>query len=194
MNRRDSLCTMATCIASPSLFLNMTAPKPKCVPQVDLKRYMGDWFEIGRYPNPWQKDYVAVKTNYRLRKDGKIDFQSTGRKKAFDGSFKEQNATAKIVSGSKNTRWKVSFIWPTSAHYWVIELGDNYEYSVVGQPDHKRLWILSREKNLDPDLQKGICERLVGHGYRPERIEWTKHSEDPSVYVKPEQKKRGWFG
>ena len=35
---------------------------------------MGDWFEIGRYPNPWQKDYVAVKTNYRLRKDGKIDF------------------------------------------------------------------------------------------------------------------------
>ena len=80
MNRRDSLCTMATCVASPSLFLNMTAPKPKCVPQVDLKRYMGDWFEIGRYPNPWQKDYVAVKTNYRLRKDGKIDFQSTGEK------------------------------------------------------------------------------------------------------------------
>ena len=68
------------------------------------------------------------------------------------------------------------------------------EYSVVGQPDHKRLWILSREMTLDPDLQKGICERLVGHGYRPERIEWTKHSEDPSVYVKPEQKRRGWFG
>ena len=101
---------MATCAASPSLFLNMTAPKPKCVPQVDLKRYMGDWFEIGRYPNPWQKDYVAVKTNYRLRKDGKIDFQSTGRKKAFDGTFKEQNATATIVSGTKNTQWKVSFI------------------------------------------------------------------------------------
>ena len=185
---------MATCVASPSLLLNMTAPKPKCVPQVDLKRYMGNWFEIGRYPNPWQKDYVAVKTNYRLRKDGKIDFQSTGRKKAFDGTFKEQKATAKIVSGSKNTRWKVSFIWPTSAHYWVIELGDNYEYSVVGQPDHKRLWILSREKTLDPALQQGICERLVGHGYKPERIEWTKHSEDPSVYIKPEQKKRGFFG
>ena len=76
MNRRDSLCTMATCVVSPSFLLNMTVPKPKCVPQVDLRRYMGDWFEIGRYPNPWQKDYVAVKTNYRLRKDGKIDFDA----------------------------------------------------------------------------------------------------------------------
>ena len=185
---------MATCVVSPSFLLNMTVPKPKCVPQVDLPRYMGDWFEIGRYPNPWQKDYVAVKTNYRLRKDGKIDFQSTGRKKSFHGVFKEQNATAKIVSGSKNTRWKVSFFWPISAHYWVIELGDNYEYSVVGQPDHKRLWILSREMTMGEEIRKGICERLVGHGYKPERIEWTKHSEDPSVYLKPHQKKRGFFG
>ncbi|MEC8066142.1 MAG: lipocalin family protein [Planctomycetota bacterium] len=194
MNRRDSLCTMATCVASPTLLLNMMAPKPRCVPKVDLKRYMGDWFEIGRYPNPWQKEYVAVKNNYRLRKDGKIDFRSVGRKKTFDGTFKQQEATAKVVSGSKSARWKVCFVWPLTAHYWVIELGDNYEYSVVGQPDHKRLWILSREKTMDSDLQKGICERLVGHGYKPERIEWTKHSEDPSVYLKPKQKKRGLLG
>ena len=194
MNRRKSLCTMATCVASPSLLLDMMAPKPRCVPQVDLKRYMGDWFEIGRYPNRWQKEYVAVKNNYRLRKDGKIDFRSVGRKKTFDGAFKQQEATAKVVSGSKSTRWKVCFVWPLTAHYWVIELGDNYEYSVVGQPDHKRLWILSREKTMDSDLQKGICERLVGHGYKPERIEWTKHSEDPSVYLKPKKKKRGLLG
>lgn len=185
---------MATCVASPALLLNMIAPKPRCVPQVDLKRYMGNWFEIGRYPNPWQKEFVAVKNNYRLRKDGKIDFRSVGRKKTFDGTFKEQVATAKVVSGSKSTRWKVCFFWPLTAHYWVIELGDNYEYSVVGQPDHKRLWILSREKTLDGDLRKGICERLVGHGYKPERIEWTKHSEDPSVYLKPKQTKRGLLG
>ncbi|MEC8251314.1 MAG: lipocalin family protein [Planctomycetota bacterium] len=194
MNRRDSLCTMATCVASPTLLLNMMAPKPRCVPTVDLKRYMGDWFEIGRYPNPWQKEYVAVKNNYRLRKDGKIDFRSVGRKKTFDGTFKQQEATAKVVSSSKGARWKVCFVWPLTAHYWVIELGDNYEYSVVGQPDHKRLWILSREKTMDSDLQKGICERLVGHGYKPERIEWTKHSEDPTVYLKPKQKKRGLLG
>ena len=185
---------MATCVASPTLLLNMMAPKPRCVPKVDLKRYMGDWFEIGRYPNPWQKEYVAVKNNYRLRKDGKIDFRSVGRKKTFDGTFKQQEATAKVVSSSKGARWKVCFVWPLTAHYWVIELGDNYEYSVVGQPDHKRLWILSREKSMDSGLQKGICERLVGHGYKPERIEWTKHSEDPSVYLKPKQKKRGLLG
>ena len=95
--------------------------------------------------------------------------------------------------GSKNTRWKVSFVWPTSAHYWVIELGDTTSTASWVSPITSGFGF-SRVKNLDPDLQKGICERLVGHGYRPERIEWTKHSEDPSVYVKPEQKRRGWFG
>jgi|MDSW01.1.fsa_nt_gb apolipoprotein D and lipocalin family protein len=185
---------MATCVASPSLLMTTVGPKPRCVPQLDLKRYMGDWYEIGRYPNPWQKEFVAVKNNYRLRKDGKIDFRSVGRKKTFDGTFKEQEATAKVVSGSKNTQWKVCFLWPLTARYWVIELGDDYEYSVVGQPDQKRLWILSREKTMDPALQKSICERLTGHGYNPARIEWTKHSEDPSVYLKPKQKKRGFWG
>lgn len=193
MNRRKSLCTMATCVTSPSLFLMSSPPKPQCVPELDLQRYMGEWYEIGRYPNSWQKNYVAVRNTYRLRKDGKIDFQSVGRKDTFDGTFKEQNATAKVVSDTKNAQWKVCFLWPINANYWVIELGDNYEYSVVGQPDHKRLWIFSRERTMDSELRKDICSRLVGHGYKPKRIEWTAHSEDPSVYVKP-KRSRGLFG
>ena len=114
-----------------------------------------------------------------------------GPEKAFDGTFKEQNATAKIVSGSKNTRWKVCFrlahLTPTiglsnletitSTALWVSPITSGSGFSRV-----RRIWT---------QICKRICERLVGHGYRPERIEWTKHSEDPSVYVKPEQKKRG---
>ena len=53
------------------------------------------------------------------------------------------------------------------AHYWIIGLGENYEYAVVGHPARKYLWILSREDQMEEDLFQEIAERLRIQGYDP---------------------------
>ena len=34
-----------------------------------------------------------------------------------------------------NAKLKVSFFWPFSGDYWIIELDNNYQYVVIGHPE-----------------------------------------------------------
>ena len=59
------------------------------------------------------------------------------------------------------------FFW---ADYWILELGENYEYAVIGTPSKKFLWVLSREKTLDQNLYEEILERRQADGYNVELL------------------------
>jgi apolipoprotein D and lipocalin family protein len=68
------------------------------------------------------------------------------------------------VDQSTNAKLKVSFFWPFSGDYWILDLGPNYEYAMVGEPGRKYLWILSRQPNLDEEtyLKLAMKARLLG--------------------------------
>jgi apolipoprotein D and lipocalin family protein len=140
------------------------------VPRVDLKRYLGSWHEIARYPNSFQKGCVDSQADYRLRDDGDIRVVNTCRQGAPDGPFKSAKGKAWIVDQATNAKLKVRFFWPFSGDYWIIDLGENYEYSVVGEPGRKYLWILSRRKTMDQKTYDGILERLKEKGYDPAKL------------------------
>ena len=59
-----------------------------------------------------------------------------------------------------NAKLKVTFFWPFSGAYWIIELGAQYEYAVVSNPDRSYLWVLSRTPRMDEGVYAGIVERL----------------------------------
>jgi len=46
-----------------------------------------------------------------------------------------------VVDPKTNAKLKVRFFWPFSGDYWIIDLGENYEYAVVGHPKRTYLWI-----------------------------------------------------
>ena len=87
-----------------------------------------------------------------------------------------------MVEDTNNTKWKVQFIWPLKADYWVIDLGDDYEYAVVGQPKRGYLWILSRTPTLAPDVLDGILRRLCDNGYDPSKLSYTPQPQDGEVF------------
>lgn len=145
------------------------------VPNVDLKRYMGSWFEIARFPNIYQRGLVAVVATYSLQEDGKINVLNTARARRLDGAIRKTTADAYVVKGSHAAKWKVQFLWPFEADYWIIDLGKNYEYAVVGQPSRKNLWILCRKPQMDEELYAEVCERLRHQGYDPDRLKRTPH-------------------
>jgi apolipoprotein D and lipocalin family protein len=142
---------------------------------VDLSRYVGRWYEIARLPNSFQKDCASdVMATYTLRDDGKITVLNQCRKAS--GEVKKREGTAKVADKTTNAKLKVTFFWPLSGNYWILELGPNYEYAVVGEPKRKNLWILSREPRMDEELYRELLERAAAQGFDTNRVIKTPHT------------------
>lgn len=140
---------------------------------VDPKLYIGKWYEIASFPQSFQKGCVATSATYTLRDDGDIDVLNECRLNSFDGQPKSAKGKAKIVDKKTNSKLKVTFFWPFYGQYWIIDLGTNYEYAVVGHPSRNYLWILSRTKKLDPVLLKKIIERIKAMQFDVTRLNMT---------------------
>lgn len=140
-------------------------PPLDVVPFVDINRYAGQWYEISRYPHRFQEGCVGSRATYTLRNDGKIAVLNECFEGSFTGKLRNAKGTAKVVDTESNAKLKVSFFWPFYGDYWIIDLGKEYEYAVVGHPDRTYLWILSRKKKMDETVYQDILARLTAQGY-----------------------------
>jgi len=150
---------------------------PNTVASVDLQRYVGRWYEIGKIPNRFQKHCARGTTaEYTLRDDGTVEV--VNRCIEADGSTEEVKGIAKVEDRASNSKLKVSFVRTFGVQlfwgkYWIIGLGVNYEYAIVGSPDRKYGWILSRTPRLGPELLDKIFATLRAQGYDPASFEMT---------------------
>ena len=139
------------------------------VKAVDLSRYAGRWYEIARLPNRFEKKCAdSVTATYTLRSDGKVDVVNRCRKA--NGEYTTAKGKAKVVDTKTNAKLKVTFFWPFSGDYWILDLGPNYEYAVVGAPNRDYLWILSRTPQLDEQLYQRLLAEIATRGFATERM------------------------
>ena len=139
------------------------------VQSVDLTRYTGRWYEIARLPNSFQKKCAdTVTANYTMREDGKIKVINRCRKAS--GEYTTAKGKAKIVDKKTNAKLKVTSFWPFYGDYWILDLGSNYEYAVVGEPGRKYLWILSRSPQMNEALFQQLLEKMAAKGFNTEMM------------------------
>lgn len=155
--------------ASPALAGEKPAKALRVVEDFDLDRYMGRWCEVARYPNSYQRGAVAVEAHYELTDEGTIRVTNTARKRSLDGDKVKSTALAWPVENQPAQR-RVRFVWPFTAPYWIIDLDEDYQWAVVGQPSRKHLWILCRQPHMPDDVYQGICKRLREQDYDPARL------------------------
>ena len=148
------------------------------VAHVDLQRYVGRWYEIARYSHRFQEGCVGSRATYTLRDDGRINVINECYENSFSGKLRSAKGKAWVVDKETNARLKVSFFWPFSGDYWIIDLGKDYEYAVVGHPGRKYLWILSRTPSIDQDLYEGILARLESQGYDTSKLIQSPQTQD----------------
>ena len=79
--------------------------------------------------------------------------------------MKQAKGKAKVVDKNSNAKLKVTFFWPFYGDYWIIKLGNDYDYSVVGTPNRKYLWILSRTPQMDNKLYSQLIEYVKSKGF-----------------------------
>jgi len=152
----------------------------RVVSHVDLGRYVGTWYEIASIPTSFQGFCAGGTTaTYTMLANGQVEvsnqcFTSIGERKKAVGR-------AWVADKTTNARLKVSFVslfglWLFSADYWIIDLGERYEYAVVGHPSRNYGWILSRTPTLPLDVLAGIRSRLAAQGYDVSRFRMTDQS------------------
>jgi apolipoprotein D and lipocalin family protein len=132
------------------------------VPHVELEKYLGKWYEIAHLPAKFQEGCDETTATYTLSKDGSISVLNQSKK---NGKMKQAKGKAKVVDKNSNAKLKVTFFWPFYGDYWIIKLGNNYEYSVVGTPNRKYLWILSRTRQMDDKLYSQLIEYVKSKGF-----------------------------
>ncbi len=152
----------------------------RTVPTVDLKRYTGQWYEIARLPNRFEKNCAGeVTANYSLRGDGRINVVNRCRKQ--NGKTQEAEGVARVVNKNTNAQLEVRFapsflsflpfVW---GDYYIVDLAPDYSYAVVGDPSRKNFWILSRTPQMDDAAHKEIIERAAAQGFDTGRVVQTR--------------------
>jgi apolipoprotein D and lipocalin family protein len=162
-----------------SLVVTTMAQAPatvRTVPAVDLERYAGDWFEVARYPNRFQRECAGdVRASYTRRADGHIDV--VNRCARADGSIIEARGLARVADAETGAKLKVRFapavlsflpfVW---GDYWIIGLSDDYTWAVVGSPDRQYLWILARSSRLDAAAFERAVAAARSNGFDTSRL------------------------
>lgn len=148
-------------------------PPLETVPQVDLERYLGTWYEIASFPQSFQEGCTGTTATYSLQPDGEIEVVNRCRLGSLDGEEKVAVGRARVVDPDTNAKLKVSFFGPFWGKYWIIQLDPEYRYAVVGHPNREYLWILSRTPTMPEATYAGIVEELKDDGYDVGRLERT---------------------
>ncbi len=171
---------LGACVGSPGPVGNIAVPEP--AKPVELAAYLGTWYEYGRYEAPFQEGCEGVTAEYSLRETSgasNIRVVNSCYKGALDGEFSEATGRAKVVEGSDGAKLRVSFFGPFFGDYWVLDRSEVsadglYDWSIVGEPSGRYLWMLTREAKPDAELQ-GLLERRVRElGYDWELVRITE--------------------
>lgn len=168
---------LAACGARPP----QNPPQPAA--EVDLDRYLGRWYEIARIPNRFQAGCAGGSTaTYTARSDGRIDVLN--RCRGADGGWRTAAGVARVVDPVSRARLEVSFVRLLGVHlfwgdYWILGLGPDYSYALVGHPRRNYGWILARSPVLPAAARAAANRRLRAQGYDPARFKDTPQPAAP---------------
>jgi len=139
---------------------------------VDLSRFQGKWYEIAKLPRATQANCNGTTAFYTLASDGSLQLVNQCNLGGATGPVYTVTMTA--TAPDKTVPAKLALqVSGFSGDYWILEVGPNYEYAVVGHPSREYLWILSRAPTLDTTTTQGILSRAETNQFDTSRIEYT---------------------
>ena len=168
----------------PAIAAAQDAPPPlRTVDHVDLDRYLGRWYEVAHIPNRFQKQCACCSSaEYALQEDGRLRVVNRCVKE--DGELDQAGGVAEIVDRESNAKLRVSFVsflgWrPFWGDYWIIGLDPDYRWAVVGTPDRKYGWVLSRTPALEAADRERVEAVLRDGGYALEAFVTDRQEASP---------------
>lgn len=147
--------------------------------QVDLQRYQGDWFELARLPMFFQRNCLHSVANYQLSNDGKVAVYNRCRTEK--GEWQGIQGYAEPVADGVTDKLWVRFDNMANrftggrikSPYWILYVDADYQTAIVGSPDYKYLWFLSRTREVSAETRERLLDIARQRGYQLDELIWA---------------------
>ena len=149
---------------------NISLNPLETVPHVDIEKFMGDWYVIANIPTIIEKNAFNAIENYKLNSRGEIETKFSFYKNSPNGNKKVYTPKGYIYNKETNAEWRMEFLWPIKLPFLIIDLAEDYSYTVIGYPNRKYVWIMSRNFELDEVTYGKILNNLELVGYDISKI------------------------
>jgi apolipoprotein D and lipocalin family protein len=166
-----ALAAISACAAIQQSYRD-TSVQISSVAAFDVARYAGLWYEIARFPVPFQEGCVGTTAEYTPRPDGTIGVLNTCREGVLTGPVRQIAGQAVVVGPG---RLEVSFdsVPFVRAPYWVLWVDEGYRTAVVGVPSGTSGWILNRDPQIPADRLEAARQILEFNGYDLNQLRMT---------------------
>src|SRR5574344_576434 len=140
------------------------------IKEVDLKKFMGKWYEIARFDHNFERNMVATTAEYTLLDDGMVKVVNSGYEKSKAGKYKISEGKVKCPDLSAPGKLEVSFFLNFYADYWILELDPDYTYALIGSKKNNYLWILSRTPQMEKTKLDNLLSKAKTRGYNIDNL------------------------
>lgn len=151
--------------------MNNTPISNDTMRNLDLARYMGEWYEIAKYPFKWQTDCEKAKAIYRWDAQNQrvlVENQCWTNNKM----IRSRTAKAWVPCQKDKGKLKIAFDGfprdPSAGDYWVH--WTDYNNAIVGGPSGQMLWWLSRRPTVRAKEVEPMLEKIRSYGYNTDRL------------------------
>ena len=141
------------------------------VRQVDLNRFMGDWYVIANIPTFIERDAYNAVESYRLTDEGTVATTFMFRQGGFDGERKVYTPTGFVLDRDSNAVWGMQFIWPFKADFRIVYLDAQYTQTIIGRNQRDYVWIMARTPTIPEADYQTLLRFLANEGYDINQIQ-----------------------
>jgi apolipoprotein D and lipocalin family protein len=150
--------------------IQSATPSVETADRVDLNQYLGNWYEFAAMPQYFERKCTGNTTAQYNLTDGEL-ISVVNSCDTSNGKRSVANGRAVVVDKDSNSKLKVTFFhflgWQflLGGDYWILGIGENYSYAVVGAPSRKYAWILSRAPSMTEEQINEAKAVLVNQGF-----------------------------
>ncbi len=129
----------------------------RAIDTLDLKKYVGLWYEIARFDHPFERGLVGVTTEYTIKPDGSIEV---------------------IGRGYQDSLREVTFFLIFNTDYHILEVEKDYSAALIGSSQCDHLWIVSRTPKLPSKKLDDLMQRAQRRGYDTTALIFVPHGQE----------------
>ena len=155
---------------------------PEPVGPFELDKYVGQWYELARIDNRFERGMSHVTATYSKRDDGRMGVVNKGWE-ADDEAWTSSDAVAWFDGPEDVGSLRVRFFWPFSAEYIVADKCPDYQWAIVVSKD--LAWILHRDPTISEELRQDLIQRAQTVGVAVDELLWIEQENRQQTQALP---------
>ncbi len=158
--------TLLAVLAASALTTGALAAAHPPAKAVSAEFYSGRWYEIARTPNFGQRDCQAPSTDFTAE-GASFKVRQVCHRGGAAGPEKVFATTGRIIDGSQNTRFTMSFLGGLrKQEYWVLDCANDRSWAIMATPGGNYVWLIARTPDMPVATKAVALERVKELGYQ----------------------------